>query len=176
MRAGPRCSQSGFSLIEVLVALTILVIGLLGLAGLQLATLRWTTDANQGAAIARLGQELAEKIRARPGQADAFVTAAAGQPAADATCYSASGCSAAAGIASDVAEWRALVAAALPGGVATLCRDASPADGSVAAPACSGGVSDPLVMKFWWVARDSRGGAPEVASLNAPVAVLPLRP
>lgn len=168
--------QSGFSLIEVLVALTILVIGLLGLAGLQLASLRWTADAGQGAAVARLAQELAEKIRARPGRLDAFVAAAAGRPAPDASCYAPGGCLAAAGIANDFAEWRDQVAAALPGGFATVCRDASPGDGSIAAPACSGGATDPVVMKFWWAARDTRGASTEVALLTVPVAFLPLRP
>lgn len=168
-------AQSGFSLIEVLVALTILVVGLLGLAGLQLATLRWSADASQTAAVARLGQELAEKLRSHPRQVDAFITAAAARDPASASCYGAGGCLAAQSIATDLAEWREQVANALPGGEATICRDATPADGSTAAPACSGGATDPVVMKFWWAARDTRGRSTEVAALLAPVAYLPVR-
>lgn len=168
--------QSGFSLIEVLVALTILVIGLLGLAGLQFASLRWTADAAQTAAVARLGQEMAEKLRARPGTLDAYVQAARGAPAAERACYAASGCPTSAGVATDLAEWLDAVAQSLPAGRATLCRDASPEDGSVADAACSGGAGDPVVMKFWWTARDSHGRATEATALTRPLAVIPVRP
>jgi type IV pilus assembly protein PilV len=169
-------AQRGYSLIEVLVSVTILMIGLLGLAGLQAASLRWTADASQQAAAARLAQELAEKIRAQPGEVERYVAAAAGTPAIDADCYRGVGCSVAARVATDLAEWRAQAAGALPGGFATLCRDATPGDGSIASPGCSGGALDPLVMKFWWAARDTRGRSTEAAALSAPVVVLPLRP
>jgi type IV pilus assembly protein PilV len=168
--------QRGYSLIEVLVSVTILMIGLLGLAGLQAASLRWTADASQQAAAARLAQELAEKIRAQPGEIERYVAAAVATPAVDPDCYGGAGCSVAARVATDLAEWRAQAAVALPGGFATLCRDATPGDGSMASPGCSGGALDPLVMKFWWAARDTRGRSTEAAALAAPVVVLPLRP
>lgn len=168
--------QSGFSLIEILVALTILVIGLLGLAGLQFASLRWTADAGQSAAVARLGQELAEKLRARPGALDAYLQAANASPVAERACYAPGGCAASAGVATDLAEWMETVAQSLPAGHATLCRDSSPEDGSVADAACSGGTGDPVVMKFWWTARDARGRATEADALTRPLAVIPVRP
>ncbi len=168
--------QAGYSLVEVLVSVTVLMIGLLGLAGLQAASLRWTADAGQQAAAARLAQELAEMIRAQPGEVERYVAGAAGSPSVDAACYGSGGCSVAARVATDLAEWRAQVAAALPGGFATVCRDATPGDGSIASPGCSGGALDPVVMKFWWAARDTRGRSTEAAALTAPVTVLPLRP
>lgn len=171
-----RCAQGGYSLIEVLVSVTILMIGLLGLAGLQAASLRWTADAGQQAAAARLAQELAEMIRAQPGEIDRYVAGAAGAPSVDPACYGGGGCPVAARIATDLAEWRAQVAAALPGGFATVCRDATPADGSIASPDCTGGALDPVVLKFWWAARDTRGRSTEASTLSAPVTVLPLRP
>ncbi|MPN22429.1 hypothetical protein SDC9_169812 [bioreactor metagenome] len=146
------------------------------MAGLQLAALRWTTDASRTAAVARLGQEMAEKLRSQPGQVDRYLAAARTEAVANPACYGASGCPADVMAATDVAEWRALVAAALPAGFATLCRDRSPGDGSVANPDCSGGATDPVVMKFWWTARDARGRSVDVDTLSAPVAVLPLRP
>ncbi|MEF9942587.1 MAG: type IV pilus modification protein PilV [Burkholderiaceae bacterium] len=169
-------SQAGFSLLEVLVAVTILVVGLLGLAGLQLATLRWTADASQSGAVARLGQEIAEKIRSQPGQIDRYLAAAGGTPSADSRCYATAGCPPDAMVATDIAEWRDQVAAALPAGFATICRDRSPADGSVGAVACTGGADDPVVIKFWWTARDARGHSVAADALSTPVAVLPLRP
>lgn len=168
--------QAGYSLIEVLVSVTVLMIGLLGLAGLQAASLRWTADAAQQVAAARLAQELAEMIRAQPGEVDRYIASAAGSPAVDERCHGSGGCPVEARVATDVAEWRAQVASALPGGFATVCRDATPGDGSIASPACSGGALDPLVMKFWWTARDSRGRSTEAAAMTAPVIAFPMRP
>jgi type IV pilus assembly protein PilV len=168
--------QLGYSLIEVLISVTILMIGLLGLAGLQAASMRWSADAAQLTTAARLAQELAERIRAQPGEIERYLATAAGAAAIDAACYRTSGCSVAARVATDIAEWREQAASALPGGFATVCRDLTPGDGSIADPQCSGGAFDPVVMKFWWTARDSRGRSAEAVALTAPVAVLPLRP
>lgn len=168
--------QAGYSLVEVLVSVAIVTTGLLGLAGLQAASLRWTADASQQSSASRLAQELAERIRAQPGEIDRYVATATGGPVIAAACYGDTGCAIDARVATDLAEWSAQVAAALPGGHATVCRDASPSDGSIANPACTGGALDPIVLKFWWTARDTRGRSVEASALAAPALVLPLRP
>ena len=54
---------SGFTLIEVLVTLLIIAIGLLGLAGLQLASLQSQLEAYQRAQAVMLAEEMANRIR-----------------------------------------------------------------------------------------------------------------
>lgn len=56
-------SQSGFSMVEVLVAVIILAVGLLGVAGVQLASLQQITTANQRTQATLFTQDLAEKLR-----------------------------------------------------------------------------------------------------------------
>jgi len=56
--------QRGFTLLEVLVALIILSIGVLGTAKLQLIGLRGTSDANLQGQATLLANDMAERIRA----------------------------------------------------------------------------------------------------------------
>lgn len=60
----PRCKpQAGFTLIEVLVAVLVLAVGLLGLAGLQTMGLRATTGSYVRTQAIAVAQELAERMR-----------------------------------------------------------------------------------------------------------------
>jgi type IV pilus assembly protein PilV len=58
--------EAGVSLIEVLVAMVILSIGLLGIAGLQLTSLRFTHDVNLGYQAGVQANDMADRIRANP--------------------------------------------------------------------------------------------------------------
>lgn len=60
----PARGQAGFSMIEVLIALVVLGVGLLGLALLQTMNLRYTQSANQRTMAVNLGSELLDTIRA----------------------------------------------------------------------------------------------------------------
>ncbi|RVU41771.1 type IV pilus modification protein PilV [Rheinheimera riviphila] len=64
--------QTGVSLLEVLIAVLVLSVGLLGIAGLQTANLRNTQSAHQRTVAVLLAASMAERIRANP------VAAAAG--------------------------------------------------------------------------------------------------
>jgi type IV pilus assembly protein PilV len=57
----------------------------------------------------------------------------------------------------DVHLWKASVAAALPGGQAIVCTDATPNDGTPSAPACDTSPNAPYVIKIWWDERDGTG-------------------
>ena len=63
--AGPS-RAAGFSLIEVLIAMVILSIGVLGVTGLQLMSKRNNQDSVQQIRAASLAQELVERMRADP--------------------------------------------------------------------------------------------------------------
>lgn len=62
-RNGRRLSQGGFSLLEVLIALVVLGVGLLGLALLQTMNLRYTQSANQRTLAVNLASELLDTMR-----------------------------------------------------------------------------------------------------------------
>lgn len=94
----------GFSLIEVLVAIVVLSIGLLGLAALQVSGLRVGQSSFYRAQAAQLATDMADRLRANAGQARTCEL-----DLADATPTGATTCE------RDLAEWRTRLRA-LPGG------------------------------------------------------------
>ncbi len=144
--------SKGFTLIEVLVALLIFVIGMLGLAGLQLKAHQSSSFAH-GRTTATLGSSgLVERMRANFSGATAgnyvYDSSVDGLPAAVPTCNTAAGCGGAANMAqNDLREWLLSLDQSLPilnsAGTAinasadiTVCRDATP---ETAVPAAVGG-------------------------------------
>ena len=99
--------QSGFTLIEVLIAFVIIAIGLTGLAALQISTMNNQFEAYQRALVTSLVDDMATRIRSNP------VAAVAGEYTA-ATGYGLEDplpdCSAETGAARDLCEWSSLIA------------------------------------------------------------------
>lgn len=58
--------QYGASLLEVMVALLVMSLGLLGMAGLQAATAKYRVNVQANAAVAQLVSELTERVRVNP--------------------------------------------------------------------------------------------------------------
>lgn len=102
-----RQPAQGFTLIEVLVALLVLSIGLLGVAGLQLASLRDSQDAYMRSQASILAMDITERMRANrdAARANEYDIALTATPAAG-TARS----------AQDLQEWRTRIADALPNG------------------------------------------------------------
>lgn len=100
--------NSGFTLLEVLIALVVLSIGLLGVAALQAVGLRSSQGAYLTSQASLLAYDMADRIRANPGSAayNNFQTdcAAAGGDLAGA----------------DLQEWSCAVEALLPSGIGTI--------------------------------------------------------
>ena len=59
-----RRTERGFSLLEVLITVTVVSVGLLGLAGLQFAGLRASNNAQQHTLATLLAEDIAERIHA----------------------------------------------------------------------------------------------------------------
>lgn len=59
-------NQTGFSLLEVLIALLVLSIGLLGLAALQITSLRSNEMANMQTTATQLAYDITDRMRANP--------------------------------------------------------------------------------------------------------------
>jgi len=171
----------GFSLIEVLIAVAILSIGLLGLAGLQAASIRNTGSSGQRSIAVNLAADIADRMRANPtalGAGDYVYDYGANPTGVQtAACTTAAGCTPQQLARNDIFQWNAALLAMLPqpsaatvGGV--ICVDSTPDDGTPAAPACDdlvvaassagGGATVnvartayggrvPYVIKIWWV-------------------------
>lgn len=58
--------QTGFSMIEVLISMVIIGVGLLGLSGLQIASMKGATNAHSRNVASMLAFELGERMRANP--------------------------------------------------------------------------------------------------------------
>jgi type IV pilus assembly protein PilV len=71
--AGAR-TQQGVSLIEILVALVLLAVGLLGLAGLQLRGIQVNQGSQYRSLAEIMAEDLADRLRADPANASQFAT------------------------------------------------------------------------------------------------------
>ena len=120
--------QSGFSLLEVLIAVVILSVGLLGLAGMQVNSLKYVTSSLQRTQATSLGYDMLDRIRVNPN--GNYITLFT-DPASDynGTTSSNSGsnddcldnsntvsCTAAQMANFDLSEWKTAIEALLPSG------------------------------------------------------------
>jgi type IV pilus assembly protein PilV len=108
--------QKGFGLIEVLIAVLILAIGLLGMASLQTTGIQMTTGALSRTQAVFLAEDLIERARANSSSLAAYEVAAGAPPACNPS-YAVANSSVS---AEDVAEWRNNVSCLLPGGDAAV--------------------------------------------------------
>ena len=106
--------QGGFSLIEVLVALFILSIGLLGLAALQTTGLKFNHQSYQRTQATMLSYDIIDRIRANPIglNADNYDSVPPGPPGAYPDCVAAT-CTPAAMANYDVGMWKDALSAQL---------------------------------------------------------------
>jgi type IV pilus assembly protein PilV len=111
-----RTRQSGFTMVETLVALVVLAIGLLGIAALLLTSLQSGRTATYRTQAVNLAADLADRIRMnRTAQAD-YGTLFADDEDEVAACDTTAGCDDADLAATDLARWKAALAQRLPGG------------------------------------------------------------
>ncbi|WP_040844344.1 type IV pilus modification protein PilV [Thiorhodococcus drewsii] len=108
--------QRGFTLIEVLIAILVLSIGLLGLAGLQTVSLKMNQGSYLRTQATNLAYEITDAMRANPSKASDYIGAFS-----NVTCdlsYVRSGSIEAA----DIAEWRNRLACLLPAGSGSIAQ------------------------------------------------------
>lgn len=184
----PRHTRSaGFSLVEVLVSIVVLSIGLLGMVGMQAASLQANREARVQSSAVVLARELAEMIR---GNKDLGVLHGASNPylgdfntaplvAADPQYCLTSGCSNTTLIAqAQMTEWLARVNEQLPGARVTSCFDATPYSAGIGQWACTNAATDDVIMiKIGWTrgATDrSKTGADALEHATTPSIVIPV--
>jgi type IV pilus assembly protein PilV len=171
----------GFTLIEVLIALLVLAVGIIGAGGAQLTALRTRHDTARMSDAVQLVAGLADRMRANPQQmrlddarnpyAGLDYDAASGAPAASTVaCFTGTNCNSAELAAFDLSEVQTALASGFPDGRILVCRDragvdegagagADAAGGSGAALSwrCVGGPGAPLVIKLGWRGRAIAG-------------------
>lgn len=181
-----KIKQSGFSIIEVLVAIIILSIGMLGAVGMQAAALQSNKEARNQATATTFARELAEKMRGN--KSVAIQTTAVNNPyifdttlgatptvATPSTNCFLNGCPLAADIATwDVADWQARVQTALPTPRVKTCFDQTPFDSSGMPQWTCTNTGDIAVLKMSWTKSNTAGTLDFVASGALPVVVVPL--
>ena len=102
-----RHTSTGFSLLEVLIALLILAVGLLGMASLMLHSMKSNQSSYQRTQASLLAYDMAERLRLNPTIATAgnsYVIASTASPGSAVTCPNGA-CTAAQSSAVDVYEW-----------------------------------------------------------------------
>jgi type IV pilus assembly protein PilV len=148
-----RATQAGSSLIEVLVSMTILAVGILGIGAMQTSTLKSNQNSYMRTQAIFHANDIVERMRSNVAgvESGAYNDPT---PVATAACQTTNGCTALQMAANDVAQWETSVAAALPLGAATVCLDSTPVDGTAVAPACNSSGSVYVVKIFWDDDRD----------------------
>ncbi len=112
IRRRPLHAHSGFSLLEVLIAMLILAIGLLGMAGLVLQSMKSNQSSYQRTQASLLSYDMAERIRLNPAVArdtTSYVLTSTATPGTNPACTA--GCSKTDTAQRDVFEWSTAVAA-----------------------------------------------------------------
>lgn len=170
-----RGHAGGFTLVEVLVALFVLAIGILGAAATQGAALRMRHQSALMSRGVQLAATLADAMRANPAAMQARDEANAylqfrydverdGAPSGGPACYGAA-CSADELPAFELAQLRQALYDHFPGGRALVCRDRQIWDPARRALAweCAGGGGAPVVIKLGWREGEIAANAPSIA-------------
>ncbi len=112
--------NAGFTLIEVLIAMLVLEVGLLGLAGLQVTSLRNNQSAYSRSQATQLSYDLADRMRANSTGKAVYIAILPSSATAKANCLTTAGCSSTEMAENDLYEWNLTVTTILPSGIATI--------------------------------------------------------
>jgi len=171
LRHARYCSR-GFTLLEVMVALVVMSVGLLSLAGMQVIGLRTNHSAYMRTQATIQSYDIIDRMRANIiGVRDGYYdkpTVAGSDGIEHTACESTTGCSTQHMAEHDLFKWNQAIADVLPDGQGVVCVDSTPEDGTpgagAGASACDGiGSANPLMamytIKIWW--SDDQSGNPQ---------------
>jgi len=115
--------QHGITMVEVLIAMLIMAVGLLGMASLQVRAVSDTANASFRSTGIFYANDMADRIRANPAgeQAGLYNTHTGGSEKT--ACLTVAGCDSSDMAAHDKWEWTTNLQAAMPGGVGTIAKN-----------------------------------------------------
>ncbi len=164
-------SAGGFTLLEVLVALFVLAVGVLGAAATQLAALRTRHQSSLMSDGVQLASALADSMRANLAPMRAgdggnpylqlhYDAASDGAPQpAGPQCLRGAACGAAQLAEAELYQLKHSLHAGFPGGRVVVCRDSQVWDAGRGALrwACGGAGQAPIVIKLGWRGKQADG-------------------
>ena len=140
---GARRRAGGFTLIEVLVTIVVLSFGLLGLAGMQLTSLKNSRSSVLRSLAMQHAYDMADRMRSNLAAvgAGSYDMSTPGAGTNTAACLTTAGCTPAQMAGQDIYEWQQALSSStnaagngLPSGQGIVCIDSS-ADATLATPA-----------------------------------------
>lgn len=155
--------QGGFTLLEILIAIVIFSIGLLGIAGLQVAGMRFTHGSQLRSIAVAQAETMSDLMRANEfGVQSGYYNVQDDMPTSPSPDCAAVVCDAQQRATYDLAAWNTHTDGAplqsnqdvLPSGVGVVCRDSTPNDGDSSAWACDN-AGEVYAIKIQWVERTS---------------------
>ncbi|AXA91713.1 type IV pilus modification protein PilV [Massilia sp. YMA4] len=152
----------GFTLIEVLVAVLVLAVGLIGGTAMQLHAMRARQESALLSTAVQAAAAMAERIRANAGQRSVYLSldydaAIEPAPAPPRILCQDTACAPAALAALDVYELKRMVRTSLPAGRARVCRDAHAWHAGRLRWPCSAAPGAPVVVKIGWRGKNPDG-------------------
>jgi len=156
------------TLVEVLVALVIFALGMLGAGGLIMSSLRSGQLSGNASVAIGLARDYGEIMQTIPpavvstgvGGTNSFIIDTATSMSAPTDCKGSSAtCTPAQMVSFSTYEWAKRVVAALPGGRAVVCRDSTIKDSATGLYQweCDG-TGSMMVVKFGWAAKTGAAG------------------
>lgn len=137
--------NSGFSLIEVLVASTVFSLGLAGFSALLLASIIGSAEARLEGVASIAAANLAEQIRLNPGALDRYLNP---PEYISRICTGDSQCTPEQQADYDFRLWQLELADSIKNARGLVCHDETPEDGVEGNSHCEG--TGPLVIKIFW--------------------------
>jgi type IV pilus assembly protein PilV len=182
-KSNTKLYSSGFTLLEILVAIIILSFGLLGMVGIQAMALKSNNDAKQQSAAVQLAGELSDMMRGNKAIAVGLTPAANPYLIADYVgggaipnppedCNAPAGCTSSLNVASwEKSDWLNRVNATFPGARVQVCFDDAPYTTGVGAGipqwGCGGvaTVGGSISIKIGWVRASTNNDRSSAAAV-----------
>ncbi len=141
--------RRGIALMEALIAIVLISVSALAYAALQMRGLSANSSSMWRSKATMMAYDMADRMRANRSAMSSGQYDNLSAPQAVNDCGATSSCTPARMALLDYSLWSTTLSDGLPGGTGVVCLDATPDDGTAAAPACDGSGTMFAVKVFW---------------------------
>jgi type IV pilus assembly protein PilV len=145
----PRPRRRGIALMEALIAVLLLSLSALAFAALQMKGVSANSSSMWRSKATLLAYDMADRMRANREAVVANQYNSLTTPQSITDCGVTADCAAARMALLDYDQWSTALNRELPGGSGVVCLDATPDDGTAAAPGCDAAGTMLAVKVFW---------------------------